>query len=45
MTALGFRAAASPILNECGRWNLDAIEAQLAHVEGNAVRRAYPRAE
>ena len=45
MTSHGFRAAASSILNECGKWNPDAIEAQLAHVEGNAVRRAYARAE
>jgi integrase len=45
MTAHGFRAAASSILNECGLWNPDAIEAQLAHIEGNAVRRAYARAE
>jgi integrase len=45
MTAHGFRAAASSILNESGLWNSDAIEAQLAHVEGNAVRRAYARAE
>jgi integrase len=45
MTSHGFRAAASSILNECGKWNPDAIEAQLAHVEGNAVRRAYARSE
>jgi len=45
MTAHGFRAAASSILNEGGKWNADAIEAQLAHVEGNSVRRAYARAE
>jgi integrase len=45
MTAHGFRAAASSILNESGQWNADAIEAQLAHVEGNSVRRAYARAE
>lgn len=45
MTAHGFRAAASSILNESGIWNPDAIEAQLAHIEGNAVRRAYARAE
>ncbi|WP_034995523.1 tyrosine-type recombinase/integrase [Beijerinckia mobilis] len=45
MTGHGFRAAASSMLNECGRWNPDAIEAQLAHIEGNAVRRAYQRAE
>ena len=35
MTAHGFRAAASSMLNESGKWNADAIEAQLAHVEGN----------
>jgi integrase len=45
MTAHGFRAAASSILNESGAWNPDAIEAQLAHVEGNAIRRAYVRAK
>lgn len=45
MTSHGFRAAASSILNESGKWNPDAIEAQLAHVEGNSVRRAYARAE
>jgi hypothetical protein len=36
---------ASSILNKSGLWNPDAIEAQLAHVEGNAVRRAYAREE
>jgi hypothetical protein len=46
MTANGFRAAvASSILNECGLWNPDATEAELAHIEGNAVRRANARAE
>jgi hypothetical protein len=45
MTAPGFRAAASPILNESGQWSADATGAQLANVEGNAVRRAYARAE
>ena len=45
MTSHGFRATASSILNESGLWNPDAIEAQLAHVEGNSVRRAYARAE
>ena len=45
MTAHGFRAVASSILNESGLWNPDAIEAQFAHVEGNAVRRAYARAK
>lgn len=45
MTSHGFRATASSMLNESGKWNADAIEAQLAHVEGNSVRRAYARAE
>jgi integrase len=45
MTGHGFRAMASTLLNEMGRWNPDAIERQLAHVEGNAVRRAYSRGE
>ena len=45
MTAHGFRAAASSVLNESGLWNPDAIEVQLADVEGNSVRRAYARAE
>ena len=41
----GFRASASSLLNESGLWNSEAIEAQLAHVEKNAVRRAYARSE
>ena len=45
VTAHGFRATASTLLNESGRWNPDAIERQLAHVEANAVRRAYARGE
>ncbi len=45
MTGHGFRAVASTLLNECGRWNADAIEAQLAHVENDAVRRACHRAD
>jgi integrase len=32
---------ASTRLNETGRWNPDAIERQLAHQEGDDVRRAY----
>lgn len=44
-TAHGFRATASTLLNECGLWNPDAIERQLAHVENNDVRRAYLRGE
>jgi integrase len=45
MCGHGFRSAASSMLNESGLWNADAIEAQLAHVEGNSVRRAYHRAD
>ena len=45
MTSHGFRASASSMLNECGLWNADAIERQLAHVDGDSVRRAYARAE
>jgi integrase len=41
MTTHGFRAMASVRLNEMGRWNLDAIERQLAHQESDDVRRAY----
>lgn len=44
-TAHGFRASASSLLNESGRWSADAIERQLAHVENNDVRRAYARGE
>jgi len=44
MTAHGFRAIASTILNEAG-FNPDVIESQLAHVDANSVRRAYNRAE
>ncbi|WP_276199684.1 integrase arm-type DNA-binding domain-containing protein [Chelatococcus sp. XZ-Ab1] len=45
MSSHGFRAVASSLLNESGRFNPDAIERQLAHVEANDVRRAYHRAE
>jgi len=44
-TAHGFRASASTMLNESGLWSADAIERQLAHVEGDSVRRAYARGE
>ena len=43
-TGHGFRSMASTLLNENG-WTPDAIERQLAHVEGNAVRAAYNYAE
>jgi len=45
MSAHGFRASASTLLNESGKWHPDAIERQLAHVESNDVRRAYARGE
>jgi len=45
MTGHGFRSAASSMLNECGLWNPDAIERQLAHVDNDSVRRAYARAD
>jgi len=44
-TAHGFRATATTLLNESGRWNPDAIERQLAHAENNEVRRANLRGE
>ena len=40
----GFRTTASTLLNERG-YRFDLIERQLAHVERNAVRGAYNRAE
>lgn len=43
VTAHGFRATASTLLNEMGKWHPDAVERQLAHVESNDVRRAYAR--
>lgn len=45
MTAHGFRAMASTLLNEMGKWHPDAIERQLGHIESNDVRRAYARGE
>ena len=43
VTAHGFRASASSLLNESGKWNPDAIEAELAHVGADEVRKAYHR--
>jgi integrase len=43
MTAHGFRAIASTLLNQTGQWNPDAIERALAHGQDNAVRAAYHR--
>lgn len=44
MTSHGFRASASSLLNESGLWSADAIEAELAHVGSDQVRRVYHRA-
>lgn len=43
MTAHGFRAMASTLLNESGKWHPDAIERALAHGENDKVRAAYHR--
>ena len=43
MTAHGFRAMASTLLNESGKWSSDAIERALAHRDKDAVRAAYHR--
>jgi integrase len=43
MTAHGFRAMASTLLNESGKWSPDAIERALAHGDGDRVRAAYHR--
>jgi integrase len=43
MTAHGFRAMASTLLNESGKWNHDAIERALAHGDEDRVRAAYHR--
>jgi integrase len=45
MTGHGFRAVASTMLNEMGKFRPDVIERQLAHSERNEVRGAYNRAE
>ena len=43
MTAHGFRAMASTLLNESGRFHPDAIERALAHGDSDKVRAAYHR--
>lgn len=43
MTAHGFRALASTLLNESRKWSADAIERALAHGDTNRVRAAYHR--
>jgi integrase len=44
-TAHGFRSTFSTLANESGKWSVNAIEAALAHIEPNAVRRAYARGD
>jgi integrase len=44
-TAHGFRATASSLLNESGKWSSDVIERALGHQDADAVRRAYARGE
>lgn len=43
MTAHGFRAMASTLLNESGMWSPDAIELALAHDVSSTVRGTYHR--
>ena len=43
VTPHGFRATASTLLNESGKFSPDVIELQLAHQERNKVRAAYNR--
>lgn len=43
MTAHGFRAMASTLLNESGLWHPDAIERALAHKDNDRVCAAYHR--
>ncbi len=45
MTAHGFRALASTLLNESGKWSADAIERALAHDTSSTVRGNYHRGE
>jgi integrase len=45
MSVHGFRGIAATELYESGKWSGDAIERQLAHVEGNSVKAAYSYAQ
>jgi integrase len=45
MSSHGFRAMASTLLNESGKWHPDAIERALAHGDSDAVRGAYHRGQ
>jgi integrase len=44
-TAHGFRALFSTWANERGQYQRDSVERQLSHLDKNAIRRAYNRAE
>lgn len=44
-TSHGFRATASSLLNESGKWSSDVIERALGHQDPDAIRRAYARGE
>jgi integrase len=41
VTSHGFRATASTLLNESGKFSSDSIERALAHQDTDEVRRAY----
>ena len=43
MTPHGFRATASSLLNESGKWNPDAIEKAMSRIVGSGVRAIYNR--
>jgi integrase len=43
MTSHGFRSTAITLLNESGKWSVDAIERALAHGDSDAIRGAYHR--
>ena len=45
MVAHGFRSTFSTLANESGKWSVNAIEAALAHLEPNAVRRCLRRGD
>jgi len=45
MTAHGFRAMASTLLNQSAKWRPDVVERALAHGEPDKIRAAYNRAE
>lgn len=45
MTSHGFRAMASTLLNQSGKWRPDVVERSLAHGERDKIRAAYNRAQ